>query len=321
MAAPCLSRRAVHPTSGMQVQEIKTPTLKLVYEQAGPKEGKPVILLHGWPDSPRTWDKVLPVLHEAGYRTITPYLRGYGPSEFRSPLLWPQAPPYRAAGRVCAGRDRSRRQAEAGHLRLCGPRLGCAHGYAFWPRCFQSGWSGWSRSPLLLSRARRRRPGSTAGAGVLVPVVPVHRSRHEEVPRRPRLPTASVSGIRGVRRAGTRQMTLPRPRRAGRAKTLPMWCCTATVRGGATPTKTRPMPFYRPGTRARCRWTFRRSSSRVSRIDAVCRRPAMAWAVTSLTAIAASLSMVWVIFRSAKTQGWLQTRSFAICGDAHHERD
>lgn len=71
----------------MHAHEIKTPALKLVYEEEGPKDGKPVILLHGWPDSPRTWDKVLPALHEAGYRTIAPYLRGYGPSEFRSPFL------------------------------------------------------------------------------------------------------------------------------------------------------------------------------------------------------------------------------------------
>ncbi len=71
----------------MRVGEVKTATLKLVYEEGGPADGKPLILLHGWPDSPRTWDKVLPVLHGAGYRTIAPYLRGYGLSQFRSPLL------------------------------------------------------------------------------------------------------------------------------------------------------------------------------------------------------------------------------------------
>ncbi len=71
----------------MRVHTVKTSVLNLAYEQSGPKEGKPVILLHGWPDSPRTWDKVLPALHGAGYRTIVPYLRGYGPSEFRSPLF------------------------------------------------------------------------------------------------------------------------------------------------------------------------------------------------------------------------------------------
>ena len=71
----------------MRVHEIMTPTLKLVCEEGGPKDGKPVILVHGWPDSPRTWDKVAPILQAAGYRTVAPYLRGYGPSEFRSPLF------------------------------------------------------------------------------------------------------------------------------------------------------------------------------------------------------------------------------------------
>lgn len=41
-----------------------------------------MILVHGWPDSLRTWDGVLPQLHEAGYETIVPSLRGYGETAF-----------------------------------------------------------------------------------------------------------------------------------------------------------------------------------------------------------------------------------------------
>ena len=62
---------------------MKTRRLRLAYEESGPKTGVPMLLVHGWPDSPRTWDGVLPMLHSAGYRTIAPYLRGYGPSRFR----------------------------------------------------------------------------------------------------------------------------------------------------------------------------------------------------------------------------------------------
>ena len=69
------------------VKKVKTPVLRLAYEESGPANGERVLLLHGWPDSPRTWDKVLPRLHAAGYQTVTPYLRGYGPSRFRSRLL------------------------------------------------------------------------------------------------------------------------------------------------------------------------------------------------------------------------------------------
>ncbi len=71
----------------MRTRVMKTPMLKLAYEESGPKSGEAVLLVHGWPDSPRTWDKVLPMLHIAGYRTIVPYLRGYGASQFRSKLL------------------------------------------------------------------------------------------------------------------------------------------------------------------------------------------------------------------------------------------
>lgn len=70
-----------------KIEHVKTDVLHLAYEDSGPKKGTPVILLHGWPDSPRTWDGVLPTLHSAGYRTITPYVRGFAPTEFRTHLL------------------------------------------------------------------------------------------------------------------------------------------------------------------------------------------------------------------------------------------
>ena len=71
----------------MSLHTLKTPSLHLAYEESGPKRGGPLLLVHGWPDSPRTWDGVIPVLHEHGYKTIAPYLRGYGKSTFRDPLF------------------------------------------------------------------------------------------------------------------------------------------------------------------------------------------------------------------------------------------
>lgn len=62
---------------------VSTPKLDIGVEFSGPVDGSPLILLHGWPDDARTWDRLLPMLHEAGYRTIVPYLRGYGPTRFR----------------------------------------------------------------------------------------------------------------------------------------------------------------------------------------------------------------------------------------------
>ncbi|HEY1833903.1 MAG TPA: alpha/beta hydrolase [Solirubrobacteraceae bacterium] len=42
-------------------------------------EGPPVVLFHGFPDTPFGWDETRQALNAAGYRTIVPYLRGYHP--------------------------------------------------------------------------------------------------------------------------------------------------------------------------------------------------------------------------------------------------
>ncbi len=42
--------------------------------------GPLVILLHGFPDTARTWDHQLAALAAGGYRAVAPYLRGYHPS-------------------------------------------------------------------------------------------------------------------------------------------------------------------------------------------------------------------------------------------------
>jgi pimeloyl-ACP methyl ester carboxylesterase len=62
----------------------RTAILDIAYERSGPELGSPIFLLHGWPDDVRTWDQVVPALHAAGYCTIVPYLRGFGPTRFRS---------------------------------------------------------------------------------------------------------------------------------------------------------------------------------------------------------------------------------------------
>ena len=49
------------------------------YEVAG--EGRPVVLLHGFPDSGACWRSQVPVLTAAGFQVIVPDLRGYGDSD------------------------------------------------------------------------------------------------------------------------------------------------------------------------------------------------------------------------------------------------
>ncbi|MGZ9884188.1 alpha/beta fold hydrolase [Rhodococcus ruber] len=46
---------------------------------AGPVDGTPVVLLHGFPETARSWESVAPQLAEAGLRALAPDQRGYSP--------------------------------------------------------------------------------------------------------------------------------------------------------------------------------------------------------------------------------------------------
>src|SRR6201994_4378535 len=67
-----------------ELAQVQTSVLDIAYEANGPEHATPVILLHGFPYDPRSFDQVVPILNAAGLRTIVPYLRGYGPTRFLS---------------------------------------------------------------------------------------------------------------------------------------------------------------------------------------------------------------------------------------------
>ena len=56
----------------------KQSPIELYYEDHG--NGKPIVLIHGWPLSGRSWEYQVPALVEAGYRVITYDRRGFGNS-------------------------------------------------------------------------------------------------------------------------------------------------------------------------------------------------------------------------------------------------
>lgn len=64
-------------------KEIDTPLLTVAYEEDGDPGATPIVLVHGFPDDARTWDRVSAPLVRAGYRTIRPYVRGFGRTRFR----------------------------------------------------------------------------------------------------------------------------------------------------------------------------------------------------------------------------------------------
>lgn len=64
------------------LHHVDTTELTVGYYEAGPADGRPVILLHGFPYDIHSYIEVTPILAAAGYRVIVPYLRGHGPTRF-----------------------------------------------------------------------------------------------------------------------------------------------------------------------------------------------------------------------------------------------
>jgi len=64
------------------VRTARTSILEIGYYEVGDPSGFPVLLLHGFPDDAHAYDQVAPVLARAGYRAISVFLRGFGPTRF-----------------------------------------------------------------------------------------------------------------------------------------------------------------------------------------------------------------------------------------------
>jgi pimeloyl-ACP methyl ester carboxylesterase len=64
------------------LKQIDAGLLNVGYAEAGPADGPAVILLHGWPYDIYSFVDVAPLLAQAGFRVIVPYVRGYGTTRF-----------------------------------------------------------------------------------------------------------------------------------------------------------------------------------------------------------------------------------------------
>lgn len=76
--------RAQESASFDSLKQIDAGVLNVAYAGAGPIDGRPVILLHGWPYDVHSYVDVVPLLTAKGYRVVVPYLRGYGATKFLS---------------------------------------------------------------------------------------------------------------------------------------------------------------------------------------------------------------------------------------------
>jgi pimeloyl-ACP methyl ester carboxylesterase len=67
------------------LQRVRTPDLEIAFVDAGPRDGEPVLLLHGFPYDMHSYVDVVPRLVDAGCRVVVPHLRGHGPTRFLDP--------------------------------------------------------------------------------------------------------------------------------------------------------------------------------------------------------------------------------------------
>jgi pimeloyl-ACP methyl ester carboxylesterase len=66
------------------LKQVEAGELRVAYAETGPSDGPAVLLLHGWPYDIHSYVEVVPLLAASGYRSIVPYLRGYGATRFLS---------------------------------------------------------------------------------------------------------------------------------------------------------------------------------------------------------------------------------------------
>lgn len=64
------------------IQQVEAGELSIGYAELGPKDGMPVLLLHGWPYDIHSYEEVAPLLASRGCRVIVPHLRGHGSTRF-----------------------------------------------------------------------------------------------------------------------------------------------------------------------------------------------------------------------------------------------
>jgi pimeloyl-ACP methyl ester carboxylesterase len=108
------------------MKTIQTQVLEIAYLDNGPQDGEPLLLLHGWPESPAGFEPISFRLHEAGYRTIAPFLRGFGATRFLS------AATARVSGVAAIAQDALEFMASLGipHFSVVGHDWGARTGYA-----------------------------------------------------------------------------------------------------------------------------------------------------------------------------------------------
>ena len=59
--------------------KVSAGVLSIAFHSAGPADGPPVLLMHGFPYDVHAYADVVPILAGGGCRVVVPNLRGFGP--------------------------------------------------------------------------------------------------------------------------------------------------------------------------------------------------------------------------------------------------
>jgi pimeloyl-ACP methyl ester carboxylesterase len=103
-AGAIASEPGAHTSLG-PLKQIDAGLLNVGYAEAGPADGPPVVLLHGWPYDIHSYVDVAPLLASKGYRVFIPYLRGYGTTRFLSSETFRNGQPAALATDIVAFMD------------------------------------------------------------------------------------------------------------------------------------------------------------------------------------------------------------------------
>ena len=66
--------------ASLETGTIRANDVDFAYFATGPASGPLALCLHGFPDTAHTYRHLLPLLADAGYRAVAPFLRGYAPT-------------------------------------------------------------------------------------------------------------------------------------------------------------------------------------------------------------------------------------------------
>jgi len=91
LASQAVSAQGATPAALPRIRHIRAGELEVAYFESGPRDGVPVLLLHGFPYDFHSYVEVADLLARRGCRVVVPQLRGHGSTRFLEPSAFRNA--------------------------------------------------------------------------------------------------------------------------------------------------------------------------------------------------------------------------------------